>query len=113
MASEIPGLPPDAAGIFRAAADGDERAARIVSRVADSLGTGIALLIDILNPEAVVIGSIFARQESLLRPGMEAAIAREALPGAARRCRVLPSRLGDTVGDFAALAIASQAALQE
>ena len=108
MASEHPGLPIDAVGIFRAAVDGDERAARIVSRVADSLGTGIALLIDILNPEAVVIGSIFARQESLLRPGMEAAIRREALPGAARVCRILPSRLGDTVGDFAALAIASQ-----
>ena len=113
MASECPGLPTDAAGIFQAAAAGDNRAVRIVSRVADSLGCGIALLIDILNPEAIVIGSIFARQESLLRPGMEAAIAREALPGAARRCRILPSRLGETVGDFAALAIASEAALQQ
>ena len=113
MASECPGLPTDAAGIFQAAAAGDNRAVRIVSRVADSLGCGIALLIDILNPEAIVIGSIFARQESLLRPGMEAAIAREALPGAARRCRILPSRLGETVGDFAALAIAIEAPLHQ
>ncbi len=113
MASEHPGLPTDAVGIFQAAAAGDDRAVQIVSRVADSLGRGIALLIDILNPEAIVLGSIFARQESLLRPGMEATIAREALPGAARVCRILPSGLGDTVGDFAALAIASQAAIQQ
>ena len=113
MASEYPGLPTDAVGIFQAAAAGDGRAVQIVSRVADSLGRGIALLIDILNPEAIVLGSIFARQESLLRPGMEATIAREALPGAVRVCRILPSGLGDTVGDFAALAIASQAAIQQ
>ena len=73
----------------------------------------ISLLIDILNPEAIVIGSIFSRQESLLRPGMEATIAREALPGAARVCRILPSRLGEAVGDFAALAIAIEAPLHQ
>lgn len=108
LASSLAGWPPGtaAAEVFAAAAAGDSKARRVVETAGDALGCGIALLIDILNLEAVVVGSIFARQENLLRPAMEAAIRREALPRAAAACRVLPAHLGDDVGDFAALAIA-------
>jgi glucokinase len=111
LASSLAGWPPGTAAseVFAAAAAGDRDARRVVETAGDALGCGIALLIDILNLEAVVVGSIFARQENLLRPAMEAAIAREALPRAAAACRVLPARLGDAVGDFAALAIAKLA----
>lgn len=108
LASSLAGWPPGTAAseIFAAAAAGDRDARRVVESAGDALGCGIALLIDILNLETVVVGSIFARQENLLRPAMEAAIRREALPRAAAACRVLPARLGDDVGDYAALAVA-------
>lgn len=47
------------------------------------LGAGLSVLIDILNPEKIVIGSVFARSEQLLRKYAEEVIAKEALPQAA------------------------------
>ena len=70
-------------------------------------GRGLAILIDLLNLDRIVIGSIFARSEHLLRPAMELEIAREALPAAAERCRIVPAQLGESIGDIAALAVAA------
>ena len=39
---------------------------------ATMLGKGLSILIDILNPEKIVVGSIFERSEDLLREEMEA-----------------------------------------
>ncbi|MBQ0010824.1 MAG: ROK family protein, partial [Ruminococcus sp.] len=72
----------------------------------EKLGAGLSVLIDILNPERIVIGSIFARAEALLRPSMERVIAEEALPDSAACCQIVPAALGEEIGDYAALAVA-------
>ena len=64
-------------------------------------------MIDLINPEIIVVGSIFARAESLLRPAMEREIAKEAFAVSARACRIVPAALGDDVDRYEALAIAS------
>ena len=64
------------------------------------------MLIDILNPEKIVIGSIFARSENLLREGMEKIIHKEALPQAVKCCKIVPAALGEQIGDYAAIAAA-------
>jgi glucokinase len=64
------------------------------------------VLIDILNPEAIILGGIFLRCEALLRPSMDAEIGRESLAASRAACRILPASLGESVGDYAALAIA-------
>lgn len=89
-----------------AAEAGDPLALAVYGECGAYLGRGLAVLIDILNPELIVIGSIFARSESLLRPAMERSIAAEALPEAAARCRVVPAVLGEAIGDYAALSLA-------
>ena len=90
------------------AADGGDETAREVYAISGrKLGAGISLLIDILNPELVVIGSIFARSEDLLRPEMQRVIDAEALSGAAEKCRVVPALLGESIGDIAALSVAA------
>jgi glucokinase len=90
-----------------AAADaGDQLAIAILERSGEYLGRGLAVLIDLLNPEAIVIGSIFARCERFLRPAAERVVAREALPASARRCRILAAGLGESIGDYAALLVA-------
>ena len=71
------------------------------------LGRALSLLIDILNPEMIVIGSIFARSGELLIPAMEKEIAKEALPLASKVCKIVPAELGENLGDYAALSIAS------
>ena len=90
-----------------AAAWQEDPAALEVYRVfARMLGEGISVLIDILNPEVIVIGSIFARCENLVRPHMEEVIKCEALTHSYEMCRILPAQLGEAVGDFAALSVA-------
>ena len=68
----------------------------------------MAILVDLLNPECIVIGSIFARSGDLLIPAMEKALQREALPVALSACRIVPAALTETVGDLAALTIAME-----
>lgn len=79
----------------------------------EHLGEICSLLIDLLNPEKIVIGSIFARCEDLLREPMQQIIDREALSRSARACSVVPAALGETLGDVAALAVAADLAARQ
>lgn len=97
--------------IGRAAQEGDELALSILRHTGIMLGRGIAMLIDILNPERIVIGSIFLRQEDILRPPMEEIIRKEALKQAFKVCRVVPAGLGERLGDYAALSVAASMVL--
>jgi glucokinase len=85
---------------------GDETALEAYRICGEVLGRGLAVLVDILNPERIVIGSVFARAESLLRPHMEKTLKREALSFSYETCKVVPAALGDSIGDYAALAVA-------
>lgn len=89
-----------------AADNGDETAKEVYRICGEQLGKGLSVLIDILNPERIVIGSIFARSENLLRDGMERVINKEALPSAVKCCKILPAALGEQIGDYAAVATA-------
>ena len=95
-----------AKSVAEAANAGDETAISVYRTCGKKLGYGLSILIDILNPEAIVIGSVFARSESLLREHAERVIAREALGASASVCRLLPAALGEQIGDYAALAVA-------
>lgn len=92
--AELPAI--TAKSIAEAAANGDETAVEVYRLCGEKLGYGLSVLIDTLNPDTIVIGSIFQRAESLLRPAMEAVIAREALPAAAGACRHCPRCLRGT-----------------
>jgi glucokinase len=95
-----------AATVAQAANDGDPLANEVFRISGQRLGQGISALIDILNPERIIIGSIYQRQEALLRPHMLEQIAREAIPLSASVCEVVPAALGDAVGDLASLSVA-------
>lgn len=89
-----------------AADAGDETAIEVYRICAEQLGRGLSVLIDIINPEKIVIGSIFARSENLIRESMEKIIREEALPQAAGCCKVVSALLGERIGDYAAVATA-------
>ena len=92
--------------IAEAAAAGDEAAKMIYAESGKRLGYGLAILIDILNLERIVIGSVFQRSEGLLRPAMEAVLKEECLPLSLEQCKIVPAQLGDSIGDIAALSVA-------
>ena len=95
-----------AKAIADAAEAGDATARRVYQVCGEYLGRGLSVLIDILNPELIVIGSVFARSHHLLWEATEKQINQEALALAARCCSVVPAALGEQIGDFAAIATA-------
>jgi glucokinase len=92
--------------VARAATSGDPVAYEIIKTAAEYLGQGLAILIDILNPECIVIGSIYARNEMLFKTLIEPVLRREAIPSALEVCRIVPAQLGESIGDYAALCVA-------
>ena len=95
-----------AKAIAMAAFAGDETAAEVYRVSGRALGRCLAMLIDVLNPEKIVIGSIFALSGSLMWEAARAEIESEALPQSASRCEVVPALLGDRIGDYASVAAA-------
>ena len=92
--------------VFEAAISGDPVAIEIVKTSSSYLGKGLAILIDILNPECIVIGSIYTRNEDLIKPYIEEMLQLEAIPAANEVCEIRPAALGDQIGDYAALCVA-------
>jgi glucokinase len=96
----------DAKAVADAARQGDETANAVYRITGEMLGRGLSILVDLLNPERIVIGSIFGRAEELLRPHMERVMREECLPMSYGAVSVVPAGLGEAIGDLAALALA-------
>lgn len=96
-----------AKSIAECANKGCEDAKEVFNLCGEMLGQGLSILIDILNPQRIVLGSIFQRSEHLLRESMERVIKKECLAAASSVCQVVPARLEENIGDYAALAVAS------
>jgi glucokinase len=92
--------------VAEAACSGDKTAIKIFEISGEYLGKGLAVLIDVLNPEMIVIGSIYARCRQFIEPACLDVIRREALEPASAVCRIVPAGLGEQVGDFASLSVA-------
>jgi len=92
--------------LAEAAAKGDKTAIEIFEISGRHLGIGLSILIDVLNPEKIVIGSVYARNPHLLKPACIKAIEKEALRPAAEVCEIVPAALGEQVGDYASLSVA-------
>lgn len=86
-----------------AAKAGDPDALEIYRISGREFGRGLSILIDLLNPDCIVAGSIYARCTELLWEAMEQELKRETLPAARDACRILPARLGEQIGDYGAV----------
>lgn len=90
--------------IGEAAAQGDAVARQIVRDTGDRLGQTLAILIDLLNPERIIIALRLG--ESLLKPALSS-MRREALPQSEKICMIVPAGLGKHIGDISALCVAA------
>ncbi|HUU10904.1 MAG TPA: ROK family protein [Phycisphaerae bacterium] len=95
-----------------AAIDGDPFAIRIVHEQGEYLGRACAILIDILNPQRISLGTTARQLGALLVDGVREAARREAIPAAFEGCTIAEAVLGEQIQDLAALAIAHTAAEQ-
>ena len=95
--------------VAEALEQGDKLAAEIFDTVGTYLGRGLSVLIDILNPQMIVIGSIYGRQKSVLDKKMMETLEKEALPVSRKACRIVPASLGELIGDYAAVSVGIKA----
>ncbi len=92
--------------IADAAHAGDATALDVYRTCGAYLGKGLSIVIDLLNPELIVIGSVFARSKDLLWDAAKKEIEKETLQLSASCCKVVPAALGEQIGDYAAIAVA-------
>jgi glucokinase len=92
--------------VWEAAQCGDAVAQTVVRTCGKRLGEAIAILIDILNPDRVVVGGLAVRMgEAILGPA-RTLVTKEALPYAHGMCEIVAAELGEDIGDVAALCVA-------
>jgi len=91
--------------VIEAANSGDEAAVEIMGRVGDMLGEGLVGLVNVLNPQAIIIGGGIGESCPLVAERATARISAEALAGR-RDIRVLIAELGNDAGMAGAAALA-------
>jgi glucokinase len=88
--------------VYEAAHAGDELALEVVRDTAKYLGAAVASLINIFNPEAIVIvGGVTRAGESLFEP-LRREVARRAFKPAVQVCRIVPGELAGVAGVYGA-----------
>ncbi|MDD6237528.1 MAG: ROK family protein [Clostridiales bacterium] len=105
---DIPSI--NAKAIAELAEQGDALCRDIYRISGEKLGKALSIMVDLLDLDAISIGSIFTRSYHLLWDSCNKVMEQECLPISYRHCRILKSVLGDKVGDIAALAIAAYSA---
>jgi len=97
-----------AAQVYDAANRGDALALEVVRDTAKFLGTGVANLLNVLNPDVVVItGGVTKAGDRLFEP-LRAEVKRRAFRPAVDACRIVPGKLSGTAGMVGAVATFKQ-----
>ncbi len=90
--------------VYDAAKDGDEFAREVVKETAKILAAGVANIINVINPEVVVImGGVTLAGDRLFVP-LIAEVKRRAFRPAVDACRIVPGSLTGTAGVYGAVA---------
>jgi predicted NBD/HSP70 family sugar kinase len=92
-------------GMLEGARGGDLGCRRVIHDAGRALGQVVATLLNVLNPELLVVGGDLAGAGDLLLDGVRESISRAALPEAARRAAVVAGVLGDRAQVLGALAL--------
>jgi predicted NBD/HSP70 family sugar kinase len=91
--------------MLRLAREGDLGCQRVIHDAGRAIGRAVADLLNVLNPEIVVVGGDLAGAGDILLDGVREAVARAALPAAAAACTVTAGVLGDRAQVLGAVAL--------
>ena len=91
--------------VLAAARTGDALALELVQETAYYMGWGIANLVNILNPDIVLLGTIAVAAGDLLLDPIRETVLKFAMTRPAEAVNIAPAQLGDALGDLAAVAL--------
>jgi len=84
--------------IYDAGLNGDELALAVLKKMGSYLGIGLANLVNLLNPEMIVIGGGVANGWQLFEKHMNEEVLKRAFPVPVRRLKIVPAKCGDDAG---------------
>ena len=93
------------AGAIARARDGDERCRAVIAGAGSAVGTAVATLCNLLNPERLVVGGDVAAAGDLLLGPLREALRRAAIRSAADDVEVVEGALGDRAEVLGAVAL--------
>jgi len=97
----------DADVVIRAAAGGDEAAKRVLDEVGTYLGRAVAMAVNLLNPDTVIVGGPVGEPAApFLIPAVERELRARALAIPRAAVRIVPGTLGENAGAIGAAALA-------
>ena len=96
--------------LAEAAQNGDRDAIAVYRESGEKLGKGLSVLVDLLNPEMIILGGVFMRSSDLLEKSMYEVLTRECLPRSLSAVKIVRSQLGERIGDYGAIVAALEAA---
>lgn len=102
----IEGSVVSARDVVEAAKLGNQLAIGILNESGMRLGQALAILVDVLALEKIILGSMYSRANPWLEPPMRAALQLEALADSLDRCEIVASALGESIGNYGAIAVA-------
>lgn len=92
--------------IAEQARNGNAFCIAVYKKSGEMLGRTLSILVDLLNPEKIVIGGVYMRSHDLIYPYAIKVMKKECLPFCLDKVEILPAGLKENIGDFAALSIA-------
>lgn len=95
-----------AKNIAEQAREGNDFCKAVYRKSGEMLGRTLSILIDILNPQRIIIGGVYMRSGDLLYPYAEKVMKRECLSYNLGVVEVLPAGLKENIGDYAAISVA-------
>jgi glucokinase len=94
---------PEIRTVVAAALAGDPDAVAVVTESGRWLGSGMATLVDVLNPQLIVLGSLGVVLGDLVIGPAREALRRYARPAAVAACEIVPAALGDRLSAVQAI----------
>ena len=108
-AREILGEAATARELVAAAREGNDAALEAMHEIGRRLGAGIGTLVNVFDPELVVLGGGFSSALDLLLEPAREVVAQEALPPGRTSARIVPAELGSEAGLIGAGLVAFEA----
>jgi glucokinase-like ROK family protein len=99
--------------IVRAAQEGDQRAITILSEVGLNLGRGISMLIQLLNPELIILGGVVAEANQYILTPIQQALNVYSMAKSREKTKIALYQLGAEVGLCGAIAVVTDKLFEE
>ena len=94
--------------VYEAAKQGDAVAKRIFTIVGEYLGVALVSVVNLLNPEKIIVGGGVGQAGDLILDPIREAIKKRCIPTSAAAVEVVPAQLGESAGVVGASLLISQ-----